>query len=47
MSPQILFQLHLALGYVGCLLCFGVYVLPRLKSMDPVDAQRAIATVHS
>ncbi|WP_035356923.1 hypothetical protein [Edaphobacter aggregans] len=47
MSPQTLFQLHLVLGYVACLLCFGVYVLPRLKSMDRVDAQRAIATVHS
>src|ERR1700761_3481648 len=47
MSPQILFQLHLVLGYVACLLCFGAYVLPRLKSMDRVDAQRAIATLHS
>jgi hypothetical protein len=35
------------LGYVACLLCFGVYVLPRLKSMDRVEAQRAIATIHS
>src|ERR1700746_1450996 len=47
MSPQILFQLHLVLGYVACLLCFGAYVLPRLKSMDWVEAQRAIATLHS
>jgi hypothetical protein len=46
-SPDTLFQLHLILGYVGWLLCFGVYVLPRLTSMDPVEAQRAIATVHS
>ena len=29
------------------LLCFGAYVWPRLKPMDPVDAQRAIATLHS
>jgi hypothetical protein len=29
------------------LLFFGAYVLPRLKSMEPVDAQRAIATLHS
>src|SRR5262249_7551167 len=29
------------------LLCFSVYVWPRLKSMDPVGAQRAIATLHS
>jgi hypothetical protein len=47
MSPQIIFQLHLAFGYAAWLLCFGVYVLPRLKAMDRVDAQRAIATLHS
>ena len=47
MSPQTIFELHLVLGYVACLLCFGVYVLPRLKSMDRVEAQRAIATIHS
>jgi hypothetical protein len=47
MSPQIIFQMHLVLGYVACLLCFGVYVFPRLKSMDRLEAQRAIATLHS
>src|ERR1700739_2969817 len=47
MSPQIIFNLHLILGYVAWLLCFGGYVLPRLKSMEPVAAQRAIATLHS
>src|SRR6202045_3378838 len=47
MSPEILFLMHLVLGYVACLLCFGVYVLPKLKSMDRVEAQRAIATLHS
>jgi hypothetical protein len=47
MSPEVLFQTHLVLGYVAWLLCFGVYVLPRLKSMDRVDALRAIATLHS
>ena len=44
MSPELLFQLHLVLGYVAWLLCFRVYVWPRLKSMDPFEAQRAIAT---
>jgi len=34
MSPQAIFQTHLVLGYVACLLCFGTYVLPRLRSMD-------------
>src|SRR5215469_7645458 len=47
MSPEILFQMQGVLAYVAWLLCFGVYVLPRLKSMDPVNAQRAIATLHS
>jgi hypothetical protein len=47
MSTQTLFQTHLVLGYVAWLLCFGVYVWPKLKSMDRVEAQRAIATLHS
>jgi hypothetical protein len=47
MSPAIIFQIHLVLGYVPWLLCFGAYVWPRLKSMDRVEAQRAIATLHS
>ncbi|MFL9970342.1 hypothetical protein [Paraburkholderia agricolaris] len=47
MPPELLFQLHLVLGYVAWMLCFRVYVWPRLKSMDPFDAQRAIATLHS
>ena len=47
MSPQIIFQLHLVLGYVAWLLCFGAYFWPRLKAMDRVEAQRAIATLHS
>ncbi|RKF31534.1 hypothetical protein [Paraburkholderia fungorum] len=47
MPPELLFQLHLVLGYVAWLLCLRVYVWPKLKSMDPFDAQRAIATLHS
>src|SRR6516165_123311 len=47
MSPELIFNLHLILGYVAWLLCFGVYILPRLKSMDLVAALRAIATFHS
>src|ERR1700730_5852516 len=47
MSPEPIFQIHLVLGYVAWLLCFGVYVWPRLRSMDQVEAQRAIATLHS
>jgi hypothetical protein len=47
MSVEPIFQIHLVLGYVAWLLCFGAYIWPRLKSMDPVEAQRAIATLHS
>jgi hypothetical protein len=47
MSPERLFQIHLVSGYVAWLLCFGAYIWPRLKSMDRVEAQRAIATLHS
>ena len=47
MSPTLIFQLQLVLGYVAWLLCFGQYVLPRLKTMDRVDVQHAIATLHS
>jgi hypothetical protein len=47
MSPQTLFQTHLVLGYVACLLCFRAYILPRLRSMDRIEAHRAIATLHS
>src|SRR5215475_2334777 len=47
MSPEIIFLLQLVLGYVAWLLCFGVYVWPRLKAMDRVEAHRAIATLHS
>jgi hypothetical protein len=47
MSPATIFQLQLVLGYVPWLLCFGAYVRPKLRSMDRVEAQRAIATLHS
>jgi hypothetical protein len=47
MSPETIFDLHLLLGYVAWLLCFRLYVWPRLKAMDGVEAQRAIATLHS
>jgi hypothetical protein len=47
MSPETLFRIHLVLGYVAWLLCFGAYIWPKLKSVDSVEAQRAIATLHS
>ncbi|MGA7411645.1 MAG: hypothetical protein WBW33_14285 [Bryobacteraceae bacterium] len=47
MPPQLIFMLHLILGYAACLLCYRSYVLPRLRAMNRIDAQRVIATVHS
>ena len=47
MSPESIFRTHLLLGYAAWLLCFSVYVLPKLKAMDRVEAHRAIATLHS
>jgi len=47
MSQEVVFQMHLVLGYVAWLLCFRAYLMPGLKAMDPVAAQRAIATLHS
>ncbi len=47
MPPQVIFLVHLILGYVACLLCFGVYILPRLRSAKRIEAHRVIATVHS
>src|SRR5215467_11759536 len=47
MSPETIFRIHLVLGYVAWLLCFRAYVWPRLKSMDMIAAQHAIATLHS
>jgi len=47
MSADTIFNIHLVLGYVACLLCFSVYFWPRPKSMDSFEAQRVIATIHS
>src|SRR5580698_4529473 len=47
MPPDLIFLIHLVLGYVAWLLCFSAYIWPWLKSMDSVSAQRAIATLHS
>src|SRR6476646_10559909 len=47
MSSAVIFNIQLALGYVPWLLFFGAYVWPKLKALDQVEAQRAIATLHS
>jgi hypothetical protein len=46
MSPETLFRIHLVFGYVAWLLCFRAYLWPRLRAMDRVEAQRAIAALH-
>jgi hypothetical protein len=47
MSAETIFRIHLVSGYVTWGLCFGAYLLPWLKSMERVDAFRAMATLHS
>jgi hypothetical protein len=47
MSPATIFRIHLALGYVPWLFAFGMFFWPWLRSMSRVDAQRAIALLHS
>ena len=47
MSSTTVFWLHMVLGYVAWLLFFSAYVWPRLRTMDRVASQRAIATLHS
>jgi hypothetical protein len=31
MSVETIFRIHLVLGYVAWLMCFGVYIWPKLK----------------
>lgn len=47
MSTELIFQVHLVLGYVAWLLVFGAYILPWFNSMDRISVHRAIATLHS
>ena len=47
MSTATVFQIQLVLGYVPWLLLLGAYVFPKLKTIDSVEAHRAIATLHS
>ena len=47
MSSETLFRIQLVFGYAAWLLCFSVYLWPRLKAMGRYDAHRAVATLHS
>jgi hypothetical protein len=47
MSAREIFNIDMALGYLASALCIATYVWPRLRTMDRVDAHRAIATFNS
>jgi hypothetical protein len=47
MNPQTIFRIDMALGYLAWALCIAVYIWPRLRAMDTVEAHRAIATFNS
>ena len=47
MSPAMIFQTQLVLGYVPWLLILAAYGWPWLRSMDHIEAHRVIATLHS
>jgi len=47
MSPETFFPIQLALGYVACVLWFGTYILPKLRTMGRFEAHRVMATLHS
>ena len=47
MAPQEIFLIDMTLGYFAWALCIAVYIWPRLKGVNRVEAHRAIATLHS
>ena len=47
MTPTVIFNVQLVLGYAAWLLCFMGYLWPRLRTMGVADASRAIAALHS
>jgi hypothetical protein len=47
MLARDIFNIDMALGYLAWALCIATYVWPRLRTMDRVEAHRAIATFNS
>jgi hypothetical protein len=47
MNPQTIFRVDMALGYLAWGLLIAAYIWPRLKTMDRIEAHRAIATFNS
>ena len=46
MSPALIFNLQLGLGYIAWLLVLSAYAWPKLRTMSAANAQRAIAALH-
>jgi len=46
-TPALIFNVQMVLGYAASLLCFAAYGWPRLRATDPAHAARAIAALHS
>jgi len=46
-TPTLIFNIQLVLGYIAWLLWFSAYLWPRLRAMEAADANRAIASLHS
>ncbi len=47
MSPAIIFDIQLGLGYVPWLLVVAAYAMPKIRGLSPAEVQRAIAALHS
>jgi hypothetical protein len=47
MNPLTIFRIDMVLGYLAWGLLIAAYIWPRLKTMDRVEAHRAIATFNS
>jgi hypothetical protein len=47
MTPTLIFNVQMVLGYIAWLLCFSTYFWPKLRGMDVAEATRIIATLHS
>jgi hypothetical protein len=47
MTPELIFNLQLGLGYLPWLLIFGAYVWPWIAGVDRIAAHRAFAALNS
>lgn len=47
MTAREIFNIDMAFGYLAWALCIATYIWPRLRAMDRVEVQRAIATFNS